>query len=272
MGEIDCGIAGQGVQMARPARPILILSFAFISGVLSQFVEWRPLNAVWAGEAHSQTRLVSDDPAGNIELPSFLEFRDQLKASTPNQIVGVYAPGVMALQVEYQPASQPNYVSSAMGTATLFASAQRRGTIGLLAHNYASGEAFFELEPGQIVLLLYGDGHYERYRILHAVQYRALSPHSPFSTFTQLGSPEEILSAHDLFYDMYGGGQPLVFQTCIERDSELSWGRHFALAVHYEEHPATICALKKLTGTGCGVFSGSRDLTSDIRFAGVHAR
>jgi hypothetical protein len=258
--------------MSLPARSILILSISFLSGVFSQLVDWRSIDTVGVAVARDQSVPAGDLPELKSEFPSFLEFRDNLRIDAPDRIVGVYVPGVLALKIVYQPAAQPNYVSATPGTATLFSSAERRGTIGLLAHNYSSGSDFFALQPDQSVLILYGDGGYEKYRILVVEQYQAVSPHSPYSDFIPLDASDKELTAHTLFYEMYGGENPLVFQTCLERDNEPSWGRHFVVAVQYEEHPATVCALKKLTGTGCGAISASRDLTSDIRFVGVYAR
>lgn len=251
--------------MTVPARSILILGFSFLSGLFSQLYDRAPLNPI-ADHQPIPVRSESGDVLDiNLELPSFLEFRDQLLTDEPKTITGVYVPGMLALRVVYQPLGQPNYVSAAPGTTTLFSSAKKRGTLGFLAHNYSSGSEFFDLRPDQIVIVLFGDGSYERYRILNSEQYQALNPHSPYSSFLALDASERTFSSEDLFFRFYGGDPPLVFQTCIEQDSELSWGRHFVIAVKYREHPTTICALKKVTGTGeCSINSSSRELSVDL--------
>ena len=110
---------------------------------------------------------------------------------------------------------------------------QIHGNIGLLAHNYLSGALFFDLKMGDVVQLVYGDGNFEEYEVTQMHQYQALTPLSPTSDFLDLETNER-LTAATLFQKMYGGPYHLIFQTCIERDNNDTWGRLFVIAEPYE--------------------------------------
>lgn len=148
----------------------------------------------------------------------------------PKHLIGVFVAGVLALPVVPQPNGNLAYVSSQEGVATEFALARKYGSIGLLAHNYLAGKAFFQLKPGDLIALVYGDGRLETYRVLRLERYQALSPNSPYSTFVDLNNPQTRLSSTELFMRIYGSGKRLVLQTCIEQNGQPSWGRLFILA------------------------------------------
>ena len=161
-------------------------------------------------------------------------FFDTFVASLVNgnawQVVGVYVENVLALPVVLQPASNPGFVSTADGVATYFATVYEvTGNTGLLAHNYLAGVYFFDLQPGQIVVLIYGDGSTEEYAVWGWQEFQALNPYSYNSNFVNLYTGETLTSTQ-LFYAVYGGDLRTTFQTCIERDGEPSWGRLFVIA------------------------------------------
>ncbi len=170
--------------------------------------------------------------AGNsAALPSLKVFASSLVNGNARAITGVYVPNLFALPVVQQPKGQPGYVSRQPDTLTLFRMAQDYGTIALLAHNDLSGEIFFNLKQSQYVYLIYGDGKQKLYRVTQLDTYQALQPNSPYSNFIDLSQPGKVLSVEDLFYRIYAAGDRLVFQTCIEKDGQLSWGRLFVIAV-----------------------------------------
>jgi hypothetical protein len=161
-------------------------------------------------------------------------FFDTLVESLTNgnawQVVGVYVEDLLALRVVQQPASDPAYVSTLPNTATYFAMVtQVTGNTGLLAHNYLAGIYYFDLVPGQVVVLIYGDGRTEEYMVSEMQEYQALNPNSPTSNFVDLASGET-LSSTDLFYMVYGGSARTTLQTCIAQGNEPSWGRLFVIA------------------------------------------
>lgn len=142
----------------------------------------------------------------------------------------VRVPDVLDLPIIQQPADDPYYVSNRYGEVTEFAMARRYGNIGLLAHNTLSGKHFSKLSIGQEVQVVYGDGRTEYFVIAEILRFQALEPNSVSSSFRNLDR-EETLSAGDLFSRAYTGERRLVFQTCIEVNGELSWGRLFVIAV-----------------------------------------
>ncbi len=146
------------------------------------------------------------------------------------QVVGVYVPGLFAMPVVQQPSGQPEYVDRDSDILTEFSLPKKYGSTGLLAHNYLGGSYFALLKANQDVLLVYGDGHMEQYRVSHIDSFQALKPNSPFSNFVDIADPSHtILTSGELFSRMYTS-QQLVFQTCIEAFGEPSWGRLFITA------------------------------------------
>ena len=112
------------------------------------------------------------------------------------------------------------------------------GTIGLLAHNYLAGEYFQDLASGTEVIIIHGDGSIKRYTISLNTSYQALQPNSPYSSFKNLETGE-LLSAADLFKEMYTQPGTITFQTCIANDDISSWGRLFVRAIPAEQYTAS---------------------------------
>ena len=183
---------------------------------------------VFAADSNMSSEV--SNPAVASPLPALREFVAANKTGDPKSLVGVYVPGVLALPVVQQPANQPGYVSSAPGVATQFRMAKDYGTEALLAHNFLSGELFFQLQTGQRVILVYGDGKVKFYEVSELNSYQALSPTSPYSNFIDLSSPGTVLSAAEVFLRNFGKEGRLVFQTCIESQGVESWGRLFIAA------------------------------------------
>lgn len=179
----------------------------------------------------TETATITPQPTPTPKPPPFFDtFVASLTNGNAWQVVGVYVEDVLALKVVQQPSSDPAYVSTLNGVATYFALVnQMTGNNGLLAHNYLAGMYFYDLEPGQIVVLIYGDGSTVEYGVSGDEQYQALSPNSSTSDFVNL-STGETLSSTQLFYQVYGGDTRTTFQTCIARGGQPSWGRLFVIA------------------------------------------
>jgi hypothetical protein len=140
---------------------------------------------------------------------------------------GVYAAGTFALPVVQQ--TYAAEVSRAPETATQFGMAQNYGVVGLLAHNYLSGQEFFELTVGQSISLVYGDGRVEAFRVTRILQFQATIPESANSGFINLDTGKGT-DAEGLFRQVYMGSRHVTFQTCIEQAGDSSWGRLFVIA------------------------------------------
>lgn len=163
--------------------------------------------------------------------PGLTDFAASLIDGNADEIVGVYASSLFALPVRQQPSGQPDYVARDHNVITQFGLPKKYGSVGLLAHNYLSGSRFFQLQSGQDIVLVYGDGRLEHYRVSVVESFRALKPNSPFSDFVDLADPmHSILSSADLFNRVYTTRHQVVFQTCIESGGEPSWGRMFIVA------------------------------------------
>ncbi len=159
-------------------------------------------------------------------------FAATLKNGQAGKVVGVYVSSVLALNVAQQPINNPSYVNPSLGYATQFSLATKYGSTGLLAHNYLSGALFFNLLLGQEVDVIYGDRLIRRYTISIIRHLQAISPLSSTSNFVNIDDPNSPqISNADLFYQTYGKGDRVVFQTCINANGNTSWGRLFVIAV-----------------------------------------
>lgn len=162
------------------------------------------------------------------DLQSFVASVTNGDAST---VTGLYAEGLFALQVRQQPPTDINYISDEIGTVTQYSQPAQFGVTGLLAHNTLSGKQFFRLRKDGELILVYGDGRLERYRIRDVQNYQALSPYDTRSDFVDLNHPgAPILSHNDLYQRVYTTPETLVLQTCIEANGEPTWGRLFIIA------------------------------------------
>jgi hypothetical protein len=168
-------------------------------------------------------------------LPAFSEFSKTVQNNQAGVLRGAYVSDVLALPIVQQPAGNAGYVSSNEGEITQFGMAAQFGNVGLLAHNNLSGRLFSKLAVGQEVRLVYGDGKVEYFVIKQILKYQALQPTSPYSSFRDLTNDEN-LTAEQVFNKVYRGDRHVTFQTCIEANGNLSWGRLFVVAqprAHY---------------------------------------
>jgi hypothetical protein len=174
-------------------------------------------------------KIFSTAPIWVGPLPTFRSFTHEVRNGQADQIVGLYAPGLMALSIETQPLESPFSVTDDAGRATLFAAALRNGTVGLLAHSHLAGAYFTYLELNQSLILIYGDGRSVHYHVSHIEAYRALEPNNPYSAFLALHRDNQ-LSSQALFDHIYASGPALVLQTCLEEEGQPNWGRLFIIA------------------------------------------
>lgn len=172
-------------------------------------------------------------------LPGIDDFASQVATGGTSWAAGVYLEGVLALPVVAQPAGQPGYVSEEPGVATHFAYVDQYGSLGLLAHNYLAGAAFFDIEVNNLITVVYGDGSRQVYQVQQITRYQAVESKNPYSDFIDLEDGSR-LSASDLFYRVYGVDGRLVLQTCIEAEGDDSWGRLFVIAVPYSGETAPV--------------------------------
>jgi hypothetical protein len=162
-------------------------------------------------------------------LPDLTSFVSTVENGQSNTLRGVYVDGVFALPVIQQPSTDALYVSKAIDTLTQFRLAARYGNIGLLAHDYLSGQYFSQFALGERVFLVYGKGRIETMRVTKVYRYQATDPYSTTGDFIDLDTNQH-LTDYQLFSKVYLGAEHVTFQTCIEQDGNLSWGRLFVIA------------------------------------------
>ena len=167
-------------------------------------------------------------------LPDLETFGAIVQNGHPDQIVGLYLPGLAALSVLPQPAGEPYQVTNQPLAASLFSDSLAAGSIGLLAHSHLAGRYFQKLNSQQSVVLIYGDGQTEEYRVDHIESYQALEPNNPFGQFTSLHDGS-LWDSQSLFTHIYASGPQLILQTCIQQDGLSNWGRLFIIATPTRE-------------------------------------
>ena len=172
---------------------------------------------------------VRADGEKGLSLPDFSIFLESIKDGNANVLRGVYVPGVLAYPIIQQPTGYPGFVSQEPDVITQFGMATEVGNVGLLAHNHLAGESFSNLEIGNEVRLIYGDGQVEYFIVTELLQYQALQPYSPYSEFRNLETNQTI-TAVDLFRNVYRGDRHVTFQVCIEANGVDAWGRLFVIA------------------------------------------
>ncbi|MCL4530903.1 MAG: sortase [Chloroflexi bacterium] len=173
--------------------------------------------------------LIPNPVAAASALPDLKTFISSVENGNADSLSGVYVDGAFALSVVQQPPSNAGYVSTIANTVTQFGLATQYGNVGLLAHNYLSGQFFLQLIPGERVVLIYGDGSIQTFRITHIYRYQATEPNSTRSNFIDLNTGEK-LTADQLFAKVYTGAHHVTFQTCIANNGNSSWGRLFVIA------------------------------------------
>jgi len=147
-----------------------------------------------------------------------------------NIVRGVYVPGVLALRILQQPAGDPGAVLELDGVATQFRAAEENHVIGLLAHDFLAGEAFSDLQIGQEVRIVYGDGHVDYFRVNRLARFQALPSDSQNGNYIDVNSKIPY-DARDIFSIFYDGDSHVTFQTCIPKGNDSSWGRLFVTAL-----------------------------------------
>jgi len=162
-------------------------------------------------------------------LPALTTFIETVKDGDAAAVRGVYVPNVMALAVVQQPVGYAGYVSSEDAVATQFSIAAEFGNVGLLAHNTHAGGLFSNLKQGDLIVLVYGDGHVETFMTKSIQRYQALDPLNPYSQFKDMET-QTMFTAEELFNNVYRGDYHLTLQTCIENNGNSSWGRLFIVA------------------------------------------
>lgn len=167
--------------------------------------------------------------SGGATLPEFSEFVASVRNDQVGVLRGVYVASVLASPIVQQPVDKPNFVSPIDGIITQFSMPSQYENVGLLAHNNLSGRFFSTLALGQEVRLVYGDGKIETFVITQILQYQALTPNSPYSSFRDLNT-NDFLTAAQVFEQVYQGNRHVTFQTCIAANGISTWGRLFVIA------------------------------------------
>lgn len=153
-------------------------------------------------------------------------------SSRPDRVsipMAVAVPGLFNYQIIQQPGTNPGFVSTLASTVTQFSLANG-GTVGLLAHNYLAGSQFSSLKVGEEVILNFLNERKRYFNVVSVHAYQALSPTDPYSDYIDLDRPDQRMTSTDVFNAVYRQGDAVVFQTCIARNGNSSWGRLFITA------------------------------------------
>jgi hypothetical protein len=196
----------------------LFRAFLFIAVILTATMGYTP--------AFAKAETGGVFPKSSPELVNFVE---SVKNGEAKTVRGVYVEGLFSYPVIQQPADNGGYVSKDASVVTQYRFAAKYGTVGLLAHNDLAGEKFSLMDLGQKIQIVYGNGRIVEYEVTSIYRYQALQPNSGTSPFVNLADGKTY-TAWDVFQLVYTGGDHVAFQTCIESNGLLSWGRLFIIA------------------------------------------
>jgi hypothetical protein len=158
-------------------------------------------------------------------LPALQEFIAQVVNGDAQALRGVYIPRVLALPVVQQPNGNESYIASASSVLTQFQMAGKAGSVGILAHNYLAGRHFSLVEPGDQIILVYGNARTETFTVKSIQRYKAL----PKGMYKNIET-RAYYDTGELFQRVYSGTKHVTLQTCIEKNGSLTWGRLFVIA------------------------------------------
>ena len=139
----------------------------------------------------------------------------------PETPVRVYAPGAFNFEIigqesDYEVTLQDGAVSLFEGPFVEY------GVVGLLGHDFLAGGEFYELEPGDWLIVWLGDGSVEAYQLVEMRWFQAVGADYPFQELADLKTGE-VMSEAEVFEAIYRQPGGLVLQTCIDG----GWGLAF---------------------------------------------
>lgn len=188
------------------------------------------------------------------------KFIQSVRNGDANNVAGVYIHDVLALPVGQQPTGNAGYVTREPELLTQFGLPQRYGTVGILAHNDLAGAKFSRIQKSSYIIVVYGDGRQEYFRVREIQRYQALSPTNAYSDFINMEDRSEKLTAGQLFNRIYAVRDRLVLQTCIASEGDPSWGRMFIIATPAPSQMSTFLKQTRLM-----VERSSQNLVSAVR-------
>ena len=209
---------------------ILIIMVFFFTSTGNTVVKANQINIpVTAGVS-----LNSDLFRINYQSINYSNFNQFIKTVTTKHVgkqnVGLIVPKKFTLPISQQPSGRPDYVSTEPEVVTEFSLARQYGSTGFLAHNNLAGSHFADLKINDLIVLVTASKEYKLYQIENVLSFQALEPNNPYSNFVDLDN-NQVLSAVELFMEVYANEGTVVIQTCIEKNGEPSWGRLFIQAV-----------------------------------------
>ena len=212
----------------------------------SNFDTFLPSLHSWPRPSHSRLPLSAPDaPAADRRFQRLDTFADVLANGELRPAAECMSRAILANAVVQQPAGDPGFVSSDRDLLTQFQQASQLGSTGVLAHNFLAGAQFSEIQPGQVIYLVYGDGRTSAFVVRDALRYQALQPMSPYSAFVDLADGRHF-GTSELFVNIYGRRGALILQTCIEAEGVSTWGRLFVVAEPFHRR-----ALQQYACTDC---------------------
>lgn len=108
-----------------------------------------------------------------------------------------------------------------------YAYAANRGSIGLLAHNFAAGASFYTLAGGDEVIITFSNGKTKRFVVNNVLRFQATDPNDFSKPFIASNGKE--FTAKQVFNQAYKSNW-VTFQTCIQNAGSPTWGLLFVQA------------------------------------------
>lgn len=174
-----------------------------------------------------------------VQTQAFLDFVETVRDDNRvKEITGFYANGSLNFKVILD-LSAEGVVTSVSGLVSEVTSDETFDSIAIEAHSPAGeGKRFVEFVMGQEIVLVKGDGSYERFQINKIDAYQVMDLKNLAGDYRHVET-NETLSGREVFSKMFrqNPSHTLIMQTCLQQDDIAGWGRLFIRAKFINDNP-----------------------------------
>jgi hypothetical protein len=156
----------------------------------------------------------------------------------PTQESDIIFPNVPPMKIVQQPYKNYNWISDFTNVFTQLAQPRSiYGTKVFSIHTYGNDNVLYDLKVGDIIFYrtkittneCSNEIYLNFYQVKEIYHYQAVQPLNPRTPLIDLET-NETFSSTRIFDKLFGNNKRILFQTCIFKDGNTSWGRLFIVA------------------------------------------
>ena len=142
-------------------------------------------------------------------------------------------PDLPPIKIVPQPNGKYSWVSNDSNSFTEFSVPKKLyDTQYFLAHNTKAGSHLNEIKIGDVIKFREsnaGLGEHTERKVKEIRKFKALQPTNLKTPLVDLSTGKQY-SVEDITKEMWTNNKQVVFQTCIEKEGDINWGRLFVIA------------------------------------------